>query len=77
LNYFCAYLNKKNQLLIKQDGTLFNIGAKTYITKSIDDFNAGIYTSASLPAINIVNKEARPLGFGKRTLIYATEFSTY
>jgi hypothetical protein len=48
---------------------LFNIEAKTYITKSIDDFNTSIYTLASLSAINIVNKEARPLGFGKKTLI--------
>jgi hypothetical protein len=38
----------------------------------INDFNAGTYTPASLPAINTANKEARPLGFGKRTLICAT-----
>jgi hypothetical protein len=72
-NYFCAHLNKKNRLLIKQDGTLFNIEAETHIAKSIDDFNAGIYTPASLLAIDIVSEEARPLGFGKRTLIYATD----
>jgi hypothetical protein len=56
-------------LLIKQDRTLFNISTKTYITKLINDFNASIYTLVFLPAINIVNKKARLLGFGKRTLI--------
>jgi hypothetical protein len=72
-NYFCAHLNRKNRLLIKQDGTLFNTEAETHIAKSIDDFNAGIYTPASLPAIDTASEEARPLGFGKRTLIYVTD----
>jgi hypothetical protein len=72
-NYLCAHLNKKNRLSIEQDKTLFNIGAKTYIAKSIDDFTAGIYTPASLPAINTASKEAKLLGFGKRTLICATD----
>jgi hypothetical protein len=58
-------------LLIKQDRTLFNTGAETHITKSINDFNASIYTPASLPAINTASKEARLLSFGKRTLICA------
>jgi hypothetical protein len=71
-NYFCAHLNRKNRSLIKQDGTLFNTGAETHIAKSIDDFNASTYTLVSLPAINTANKKARPLGFGKRTLICAT-----
>jgi hypothetical protein len=66
-------------LLIKQDRTLFNIGAETYITKLINDFNASIYTLASLSAIKTVNKKARLLGFGKRTLIYVinTNKETY
>jgi hypothetical protein len=51
---------------------LFNTEAKTHIAKSINDFNTGIYTPASLLAINTANKEARLLGFGKRTLICAT-----
>jgi hypothetical protein len=52
---------------------MFNTEAKTYIAKSIDDFNAGIYTLASLSAINIASGEARPLGFDKRTLICVTD----
>jgi hypothetical protein len=48
---------------------LFNIKAKTYIAKSINDFNISIYILASLSVINTASKEARPLGFGKRTLI--------
>jgi hypothetical protein len=59
-------------LPIKQDKTLFNTGAETHIAKSIDDFTAGTYTPASLSAIDTASKEARPLGFGKRTLICAT-----
>jgi hypothetical protein len=60
-------------LLIKQDRTLFNTSAKTYIAKSIDNFNAGIYTPTFLLTINIVSKKARLLSFGKKTLIYATD----
>jgi hypothetical protein len=59
-------------LLIKQDRTLFNTEAKTYITKLINNFNAGTYILASLLAIDIVSEEARLLGFDKRTLICAT-----
>jgi hypothetical protein len=66
-------------LLIKQDKTLFNTGAKTHITKLINDFNAGTYILTSLLTIDTVNKEARLLGFGKRTLICAinTNKETY
>jgi hypothetical protein len=66
-------------LLIKQDRTLFNTEAKTHIVKSINDFNASIYTLVSLPAINIASKKARSLGFGKKTLICAinTNKETY
>jgi hypothetical protein len=71
-NYLCVYLNKKNRLLIKQDRTLFNIGAETYIVKSINNFNASTYTPASLLAIDTASEEARLLGFGKRTLICTT-----
>jgi hypothetical protein len=73
LNYLCAHLNKKNRLLIEQDRTLFDIGAETHIVKLIDDFNAGIYTLASLSAIDTASEEARLLGFGKRTLICVTD----
>jgi hypothetical protein len=59
-------------LSIEQDRTLFDTGAETYIAKSIDDFNAGTYTLASLLAIDTASEEARLLGFGKRTLICAT-----
>ena len=52
--YLYIYLNRKNQSPIKQEGILFNIKAKTHITKSIDDFNTGIYIPASLPLLNIV-----------------------
>jgi hypothetical protein len=72
-NYLCAHLNKKNRSSIKQDRTLFNTGAETHIAKSINDFTASIYTPASLPAIDTASEEARLLGFGKRTLICATD----
>jgi len=49
---------------------LFNIGVKTHITKSIDDFNTSIYILTSLLLINIASKEITPLGFGKRIIIY-------
>jgi hypothetical protein len=40
----------------------------TYIAKSIDDFNTGIYKLANLPTIDTSNRAARPLGQGRRTL---------
>ena len=52
---------------------MFNTGAETYITKSINDFNTGIYALVSLPLINIASGEAMPLGFGKKIIIYATD----
>ena len=52
---------------------MFNIKAKTYIAKSINNFNTGIYILASLPLINTVSGEATPLGFSKRTIIYAID----
>jgi hypothetical protein len=73
LGYFCAYLNRKNQSLIKQGGTLFDTRAKTYIAKSINDFNTGIYTPATLLLINTVGGQAKPLGFGKRIIIYTID----
>ena len=73
LRYFCIYLNRKNQLLIKQEGILFNIRAKAYIIKLIDNFNTNIYILTSLPLINTVSGEAIPLNFGKRTIIYTTD----
>ena len=66
LKYFYIHLNKKNQLLIKQEGILFNIRAKTYITKLINDFNTSIYILVFLLLINIVNKKATPFSFSKR-----------
>jgi len=79
LKYLYVHLNRKNQLLIKQRGTLFNTGAKTYITKSINDFNTSIYVPISLLLINTVNKEITPLSFSKRIIIYVinTEGKTY
>jgi hypothetical protein len=65
--------NSSSSTPIKQDRTLFDTGAETHIAKSINDFNAGTYTPASLPAIDTASEEARRLGFGKRTLICATD----
>ena len=59
--------------MIKQEGILFNSKAKTYIAKSINDFNTGIYIPASLLLINIVSGEAMLLGFGKRIIIYTID----
>ena len=52
---------------------MFNIKAKTYITKLINNFNTSIYILASLPLINIVSKEAILLKFGKRIIIYTID----
>ena len=52
---------------------LFNIKAKTYITKLINDFNTSIYILVSLLLIDIVSGEAMPLKFGKRIIIYTTD----
>ena len=52
---------------------MFDTGAETHIAKSIDDFNTGIYTPATLPSINTAGKQAKPPGFGKRIIIYATD----
>ena len=41
--------------------------------KLIDNFNTGTYVPASLPLINIVSKEATPLKFSKRTIIYTID----
>ena len=49
---------------------MFNTKAKTYIAKSIDDFNTGIYILASLPSLDTVGGQAKPLSFSKRTIIY-------
>ena len=49
---------------------LFNIKAETYIAKLINDFNTSIYIPVSLPLINIVSREATPLSFSKRIIIY-------
>ena len=73
LSYLYAYLKRKNRLPIKQEGTLFNTRAETYIAKSIDDFNTGIYVPASLPSLNTVGGQAKPLGFNKRTIIYVID----
>jgi hypothetical protein len=66
-------------LLIKQDKTLFNIKAKTYIAKLINDFNASTYISVFLLVINTANKKAKLLDFSKRILIYVinTNRETY
>jgi len=56
-------LNRKNQSLIEQEGTLFDTGAETHIAKSIDDFNSGTYTPATLLLINIASREVKLLGF--------------
>jgi len=63
LSYTYIYLNRKNQSLIEQEGILFNIGAKTYITKLINNFNSRTYTPAILPLIIIVSREVKLLGF--------------
>ena len=52
---------------------MFNTKAETYIAKSIDDFNTGTYTPATLPSINTASRQAKPLGFGKRIIICATD----
>ena len=52
---------------------MFDTGAETHIAKSIDDFNTGIYALVSLLLIDTASGEATPLGFGKRTIIYATD----
>ncbi len=50
---------------------MFDTGTKTYITKSINDFNTGIYTPATLLLINTASGQAKPLGFGKKIIICA------
>jgi len=52
---------------------LFNTGAETYITKSINNFNTGIYVPVSLPLIDIISGQAKPLGFGKKIIICAID----
>ena len=52
---------------------MFNTGAETYITKSINNFNTGIYVPASLPLINIISGQAKPFGFGKKIIICAID----
>ena len=52
---------------------MFNTGAETHIAKSIDDFNTGIYTPVTLLSIDIVGGQAKPLGFGKRIIIYTID----
>ena len=73
LGYLYAYLNRQNRSPIKQRGTLFNTGAETYIAKSINDFNTGIYTPATLPLIDIVGGQAKLFNFSKRTIIYTID----
>ena len=70
LGHLYIYLNKKNQSPIKQEEILFNTGAETYITKSINNFNISIYILVTLLLINIVNRQAKPLSFNKRIIIY-------
>ena len=74
-SYFCTHLNRKNWLPIKQKGILFNTGAKTHIAKSINDFNTGTYTPATLSLINTANGQAKPFGFGKKTIICVTDIN--
>ena len=62
----------KNRLLIKYS-TLFDTGAKTHIARSIKEFNASTYTPASLLSIDTASREAKPLGFGKRIIIYTID----
>ena len=52
---------------------MFNTKAKTYITKSINDFNISIYIPASLPLLDTVGGQAKPLSFSKRTIIFTTD----
>ena len=70
-SYHCVHLNK-NRSPIKYS-TLFDTGAETHITRSIEEFNASIYTLASLPSINTASREAKPLGSSKRTIICTTD----
>ena len=46
---------------------------ETYIAKSINNFNTGIYVLVSLLLINIVSGEATPLSFSKKIIIYITD----
>ena len=62
-SYTCVHLNRKNQSLIEQKRILFNIGAKTYITKLINNFNSRIYTPATLLLIITASREVKLLGF--------------
>ena len=48
---------------------LFDIGAKIHIMRLIEEFNASIYILVSLLLIDIASREAKLLGFSKRTII--------
>jgi hypothetical protein len=52
---------------------LFDTGVETHLRGLIEDFEQGTYTPATLPLINTASREARPLGFRKRTIIYAID----
>ena len=52
---------------------MFNTRAETYIAKSIDDFNTGIYIPVTLLLIDTVGRQAKPFGFGKRIIICAID----
>jgi hypothetical protein len=71
--YLCAHLSHKKNRSPLQTSTLFDTGAETHLGGSIEDFDQGTYTPATLPSIDTAGGEARPLGFGKRTIICATD----
>jgi hypothetical protein len=68
----CAYLNKSS-VSIRDNSTLFDIRAETHIAKSINNIDARSYILANLLGINIASREAKPLGFRKQTIAYATD----
>ena len=63
----------KSSVFIRDNSTLFNIRAETYIAKSINNIDARSYILANLPGIDIASREAKLLGFGKRTITCATD----
>jgi hypothetical protein len=71
-SYFCVQLNQSRSPI--QNGTLFDTGAETHITSSIEEFDNGTYkTSLTLPSIDTASGIAKPLGQGERTLQCATD----
>ncbi|TAQ89033.1 hypothetical protein B7494_g2618 [Chlorociboria aeruginascens] len=58
---------------LDQQGTLFDTGAKHHIVDSIENLNPGTFQPANLPPVDTAKGLQKPLGYGKRTLICATD----